>query len=227
MGKRLVETMMLFGLITADADLEYNQIKRKLRSIESAIMEYESSIRAIKNAAKGNLDAFLKVSKASSLFVDDTITSAEMKDCDKSLAELALSTKDHYLGIFVEALEKSVLDDFKSEINHLKGLDSRRNGAAKEYKIIDLLIIEKEKKYKENNKSLSDSTKYSDMLEERLKKKEEFERVDELFKEKASELLRDREQFISSEMLNYLTASQIFFSNITMDLQSALDKLKK
>lgn len=227
MGKHLVQTKMLLGIIKEDTDLEYNRIKMKIPSIESAITMYESAIKSIKTAAKENSNAFLKVSKASSFFLDDTITSTEMKTCDKSLAELALSTKNHYLSIFVEALEKSVLEDLKSEISNLKMLDSRRNDAAKEYKMADVLINEKERKYKEKNKLLSDSTKYSDMVEERLRKKEEFEKADELFKEKASELLRDREQFISSELLNYLTASQIFFSNITMDFNSALDKLKK
>lgn len=226
MRKQLVSTKMLFGMIKEDTDEEHENIKKKVTSFDEAISAYESSIKVTKHAAKEHSDALLKVSKAFSLFINDSTTSQNLKDCDKSFGEVSLSTRESLLKTYDEALGKSSFEEIKSDLHHIKTLDEKRDAAAKEYKMADVLITEKEAKYKEKNKPLSDSAKYKDMVEDRTQKKEVFQKADELYKEKAKELLSKQESFISKEMKEYLSSTQVFFSHVGKDLESTLNKLK-
>lgn len=227
MKKQLVSTKMLFGIIKEDIDEEHEKMKKKVSSLEEAILAYEASIKATKHAAKEHSDALLKVSKALSLFVDDSITSKNIQDCDKSLGEVSLSTKEHLLKTYEEALEKSVFDDMKVDLHNVKSLDEKRDAAAKEYKMADVLVTEKETKYKEKNKPLSDSAKYKDMIKDRENKKEVLDKADAFYREKARELLSKQESFVSKEMEHYLSSTQEFFSHVGKDFESTLGKLKK
>lgn len=223
--KALIGAGVTLGCLDDGIDKEYECIKKKINNLHVAVRKYDSAVASMQSGVRTLSSAFQDMSKTFLFLSKISGNEGRIKVCDESHADASLSTKDHYLRIYCNALKNNMLSELKGKLKELGKIEEERKRACHSYQVITILVANKEKKYRDKKKSLDTSKKYSSMTLEKEMNEAKFQNLDRKYKETALSLVEQQHSFFSSAMFSYLNASQIFFSNVSQDFRSSADKL--